>query len=305
MKTNILKIIFLGAVALFAFGAEANTQYYTGNICNFYRDLAQGSRGEDVRCLQQYLKDSAQGMNFVYPDGIFGSLTRQAVMNWQASYGLPSFGYFDATSRAKYFELMGGVGGIGGGDYYGGGYYGGGFVTDPGYPVYGINSEEERARMRINDALIMIDDAEEEIDDSNEDTSSAESSLDDAKEDIDDAVWAFFVDRDFSEAYDKADDAFQNAEDAFDEADGDDGDREDAEDAIDDAQDAIDDARDEINDADDDGADVDDAEDLLDDAEDRLDDARDEYDDEDYDNAEELANEAEDLAQDAIDAIDW
>jgi hypothetical protein len=306
MKTNIFKLIFLGAVALFAFEADAST-------CNFYRDLAQGSRGEDVRCLQQYLNNAGFNTSFYqfsYPDGVFGPRTSQAVASWQAAYGLPSFGYFDATSRAKYFELMGGVGGIGNGDYYNGGYYdggyyGGGVSVDPGYQGYMYNNEEERARMRINDALIMMEDAEDEIEDSNENTNSAENSLEDAEEDMDDAIHAFFVDRDFSEAYDKADDAYKNAEDAFEDAGGDDGDREDAEDAIDDAEDAIDEAREEIEDADDDGADVDEAEDILDDAEDRLEDARDEYDDEDYDSAEELANEAEDLAQDAIDAIDW
>ncbi len=309
MKTNILKIIFLGAVALFAFGVDASYTPYSSSVsaCSFYRDLAQGSRGEDVRCLQQYLSNSGFNTSFYqysYPDGVFGPLTSQAVASWQATYGLPGFGYFDAISRAKYLELTGGTGGmvLGASTYYGGGeYYGGGVVTNPVYPVYGINSEEERARMRINDALIMMDDAEDEIDDSNENTSSAENSLEDAEEDMDDAIWAFFVDRDYTEAYDKADDAFQNAEDAYDDAGGDDGDRDDALDAIDDAEDAIDDARDEIEDADDDGAGVDDAEDLLDDAEDRLDDARDEYNDKDYDHAEELANDAENLAQDAID----
>lgn len=306
MKTNILKIIFLGAVALFALQAEASS-------CNFYRDLAQGSRGEDVRCLQQYLSDSGFSSSFYqfsYADGVFGTLTRQAVTNWQTAYGLPGFGYFDAASRAKYFELTGGMGGmvLGASTYYNGGsYYGGGVATDPYYQGYMYNNEEQRARIRINEALVMIEDAENEIDDSNRNTSSAENSLEDAKDDMFDAVKAFFMDRNYNKAYDKADDAYQNAEDAFDEAGGNrnNGDRGDAQDAINDAENAIDDARDEINDADDRGANVNEAEDLLNDAEDRLNDAQDEYDDEDYDNAENLANDAENLAQDAIDAIDW
>ncbi len=303
MKTQAfktLKILFLLGIGLFAFSAQANynTNYYTtttnyGNYygasaCNFSRDLWQGMTGEDVRCLQQYLKDNAGGMNFVYPDGIFGSLTRQAVMNWQMSYGIPASGIFDSFSRSKYFELTGG--GYGGGDWSWN---------------FGNDSYAQKATNKINEALEMIQDAEDEIDDSDDDTSSAEDSLEDAKDDMIDAVTAFFVDRDFREAFDKADDAFQNAEDAFDDAGGSSGDKEDARDAINDAQDAIDDARDEINYAEDNGADVDDAWDTLDDAENKLEDAEDEYDDKDYDDAEDLANDAEDLADDAVDDIDW
>jgi hypothetical protein len=281
MKTNILKIVFLGLVALFAFNAEASS-------CGFSRDLMIGSRGEDVRCLQQYLTSVGYGMS--YPDGVFGPRTSQAVMLWQGNYGLPAYGTFDSASRAKYISLTGG--------------YGGGVIV-PGYPPIFEDSEKERAAMRIEEALVMIEDAEDEIDDSNDNTSSAEDSLEEAKDDILDAVIAFYVDKDYDEAYDKADDAYENAEDAFDDVDGGDGDENDAEDAIDDARDAIDDARDNIEDADDDGADVDEAEDLLDEAEDTLDDAEDEFDDEDYDNAEDLANDARDLAYDAVDAIDW
>jgi len=279
MKTYIFKVLFFGVVALFAFNADASS-------CGFSRDLMQGSRGEAVRCLQQYLTGVGYGLS--YPDGVFGPRTMQSVMLWQANYGLPAYGTFDYTSRAKYSELTG--------VYTGGEVLGSQFVWQ--------DSEKERAEMRIEEALIMIEDADDEIDDSNENTSKAEDSLEEAKDDILDAVIAFYVDKDYDEAYDKADDAYENAEDAYDEAEGD-GDEDNARDAIDDARDAIEDARDEIEDADDDGADVDEAEDLLDDAEDTLDDAEDEFDDEDYDNAEELADEARDLADEAIDAIDW
>ncbi|MFZ3011998.1 MAG: peptidoglycan-binding domain-containing protein [Minisyncoccia bacterium] len=280
MKTHIFKVLFFAVIVLFAFNADASS-------CGFSRDLMQGTRGEDVRCLQQYLTNSGYGMS--YPDGVFGPRTAQSVMLWQANYGLPAYGAFDSTSRAKYFELTGG--------YVGGQVLGSQFVWE--------DSEKERAAMRIGEAFVMIEDARDEIDDSNKNTSSAEDSLEEAEDDIWDAVIAFYVDQDYDEAYDKADDAFENAEDAFDDVDGGDGDENDAEDAIDDARDVIDDARDEINDADDDGADVDEAEDLLNDAEDTLDDAEDEFDDENYDDAEDLADEAIDLADEAIDAIDW
>lgn len=287
MKTNILKVVFLGLVALFAFNTDASS-------CGFSRDLMVGSRGEDVRCLQQYLTGVGYGTN-IYPDGVFGPRTSQAVMLWQGNYGLPAYGTFDATSRAKYFELTGG---------YTGGYgYVGGVI--PSYPPVFEDSEQQRASVRIEEALVMIEDARDEIDDSNDNTSSAEDSLEDAEDDILDAVISFYVDQDYDEAYDKADDAYENAEDAYDDVDGGNGDENDAEDAIDDARDAIDDARDNIEDADDEGADVNDAEDLLNDAEDTLNDAEDEFDDEDYDNAEDLADEARDLANDAVDAIDW
>jgi hypothetical protein len=286
MKTHILKVIFLGFIALFAFNVDAS-------ICGFTRDLGEGTRGEDVRCLQQYLSDSGFSINN-YPDGVFGPRTRQSVILWQTNYGLPMFGYFDSTSRNKYSELMGGSNG---------------WSTNVNYQVFETNNNTEyRALARINDALIMIEDAQDEIDDSNKNTNSAENSLDDAKDDILDSVIAFHVYRDFDEAYDKADDAYANAEDAFEDAGGrsrNNSNQDSAEEAIDDAQNAIDDARDEINDADDDGADVNDAENFLDDAEDSLNDAEDEFDDENYDDAEDLANDAEDLANEAIDAIDW
>ena len=264
-----------------AFSADAAT-------CNFVRDLGMSTRGEDVRCLQQYLNSSGYSANFYgynFSDGFFGPLTRQAVMNWQASNSVPVSGYFDAMSRTKYFELSGIYGRVLG---------------------VSIDNQEQRAIERIGDALNMIEDAEDEIDDSNRNTRSAKKLLEDAKEDMLDSIRAYFIDRDFFEAEDLADEAFQNAEDAFEDAGGSSNrnDRDDAEEAIDDARDAINDAEDEIDEADDDGDDVDEARDILEEAEDRLDDAKEQFNDKDYDDAEDLANEAEDLAHDAVDAID-
>jgi len=83
--------------------------------CNFTRSLTVGSRGEDVKCLQQYLNangftiassgSGSSGNETTY----FGSLTRSAVARWQAANGIsPAAGYFGPISRAK--ALAGGPG---------------------------------------------------------------------------------------------------------------------------------------------------------------------------------------------------
>ncbi|MFA6257301.1 MAG: peptidoglycan-binding domain-containing protein [Candidatus Paceibacterota bacterium] len=294
MKTKILKILVIIMVVFFAARAEATSVVYGSGACSFTRDLYQGMYGEDVRCLQQYLSTnvntaSAYGYygtsypSYIVADGYYGPMTVQAVMQWQAARGIYSaYGTFDATSRAKYYELNGS------------GY---------GTPSYGYSASEQKAYQKIQEALRMIEDAQDEIDDSNKNTSTAENELEDARDDLLDAVHEYFINRDFEEAYDLADDALQNAEDAFDDAGGSNGSKSDAKDAIDDAENAINDAQDEIDYWDDRGRDVDDAQDLLDDAQEKLDDADDEYDDGDYDNAEDYARDAEDLAQEAMDAI--
>jgi tetratricopeptide (TPR) repeat protein len=289
MKTNIFKILFISAIFFVAFQVEAYT-------CSFGRDMGPGSRGEDVRCMQQYLGDSGYGNRFSRygtPDGIFGPLTSQALISWQVSNGLPPIGLFESLSRAKYYELI--------------------QLPTP-YPIPypnptpipypPVSTDEQRAIDRIKDALEMIENAEEEIDDSNMNTALAKEILEEAEDDMLEAMRAFFINRNFSRAYDRAHDAFRNAEDAFEEAGGD-SDSDSARDAIEDAEDAIDDARDAIEDADDDGAYVRDAEDFLDDAEDLLDDAWIEFNRGDYDDAEDFAKDAEDRAEDAIQAIDW
>ncbi len=80
--------------------------------CNFTRDLTVGSKGDDVKCLQQYLNGAGQkvaasgagspGNETTY----FGSLSRAAVAKWQAANNLsPAVGYFGPKSRAKYTSL--------------------------------------------------------------------------------------------------------------------------------------------------------------------------------------------------------
>src|SRR3989344_1226856 len=162
MKTAFLKIGLLSILSFFAWGASAQTVN-----CNFTRDLWAGLVGEDVRCLQQYLNSSGFGNNlygFSYADGIFGPMTQQAVMLWQTNRGLPATGYFDATSRAKYFELTGGAGlGFG---YTGLGYFGGNSYFG-GKSYLGGNTGGGRGFQRETERTEMIENAEDEIDDSN------------------------------------------------------------------------------------------------------------------------------------------
>lgn len=65
----------------------------------FTRSLTVGSRGDDVRALQEVLAE--KGFFTVAPTGYFGNITKRAVAAWQASAGVsPALGYFGPISRA-------------------------------------------------------------------------------------------------------------------------------------------------------------------------------------------------------------
>lgn len=74
-------------------------------------DLTVGSSGAQVSALQSALV--AQGY-LVMPAGVamgyFGSLTKAAVMKWQAANGLPATGFFGPMSRAKFNASAGATG---------------------------------------------------------------------------------------------------------------------------------------------------------------------------------------------------
>lgn len=77
---------------------QAQLQQLNNLACNFSRDLFFGIKGEDVKCLQQYLKVTATGF--------FGPLTKKAVVSWQTANNIsPALGYFGQISRNKYKEL--------------------------------------------------------------------------------------------------------------------------------------------------------------------------------------------------------
>ena len=286
MKNNIFKVLFLLGLVFIGGNVEASN-------CNFGRVLTQGSRGEDVRCLQQYLIGAGYITGYNSADGVFGFITKQAVARWQGDLGIyPVSGVFDNKSMQIYYNNSS----------TNMTYYQGGSVLGAS-TVFNFNSQEVIARQKIEKALDVIEEAEDEIDDSNKNTSSAENDVEDAKDNIYEAIREFFIDKDFFKAEDWAEDAINNARDAIEKVDGG-GDKDDARDAIEDAEDAIDEAQDEIDEAEDDGRYVREAKDLLDEARDVLEEAEDEFDDRDYDRAEDLARDAEELARDAVDAID-
>jgi hypothetical protein len=74
------------------------------------RDLQVGSRGSDVSALQLFLAEDPS----IYPQammtGYFGSLTRAAVVRFQARYGIPQVGRVGPQTRAK-INSLGSLGG--------------------------------------------------------------------------------------------------------------------------------------------------------------------------------------------------
>ncbi|KKW09640.1 MAG: Flagellar protein FlgJ, partial [Parcubacteria group bacterium GW2011_GWB1_49_7] len=93
-------------------------------------DLTIGSTGAQVVALQSALV--AQG-HLVMPAGVamgyFGSLTKAAVIKWQAANGVPNTGYFGPLSRAK-FNASGATGTVPGSTVGGGTV--GGTIGTPG-----------------------------------------------------------------------------------------------------------------------------------------------------------------------------
>ncbi len=82
--------------------------------CAFTRDLTVGAKGDDVKCLQQYLngkgyKVAESGAGSPGNETTtFGSLTKAAAAKWQAANSVsPAVGYFGSISRAKYTSLAG------------------------------------------------------------------------------------------------------------------------------------------------------------------------------------------------------
>lgn len=75
--------------------------------CDFTRSLTLGSRGDDVKCLQDYLTSTG---HFTFSGGstsYFGNVTKTAVAAWQAANGVaPAAGYFGPISQAKYGAMV-------------------------------------------------------------------------------------------------------------------------------------------------------------------------------------------------------
>lgn len=78
-----------------------------GAKCSFTRALTVGSKGDDVKCLQDYLKSSGHYTYSGGSTGFFGGVTKAAVVAWQSANGVsPAAGYFGSISRAKYDSVV-------------------------------------------------------------------------------------------------------------------------------------------------------------------------------------------------------
>lgn len=85
----------------------AGLQGGAAGACSFTRNLFVGVRGDDVKCLQNYLIGAGQSIP-AGATGYFGSQTQAAVAAWQTANGVsPAAGYFGPISRAKYSSLAG------------------------------------------------------------------------------------------------------------------------------------------------------------------------------------------------------
>lgn len=76
--------------------------------CTFTRPLYPGVSGDDVKCLQDYLRSTG---HFTFPTstGFYGPITQAAVKAWQDANGVVYGawgGYFGPVSQAKYMSLV-------------------------------------------------------------------------------------------------------------------------------------------------------------------------------------------------------
>jgi peptidoglycan hydrolase-like protein with peptidoglycan-binding domain len=94
MKKYILLFILALIFTISVNRVEAVTIANDSCLAGFNRTLRVGRVGDDVRCLQQGLKITA--------DGKFGPQTKAAVVAWQARWGLVADGMFGAKSHASW-----------------------------------------------------------------------------------------------------------------------------------------------------------------------------------------------------------
>ncbi len=83
---------------------------YIGAVSVFTKNLTFGSKGDDVAAVQSFLitKNSGQAaerLSRVGATGFFGTLTREAVREYQNLSGLPATGYFGPQTRARINSL--------------------------------------------------------------------------------------------------------------------------------------------------------------------------------------------------------
>ena len=77
-----------------------------GDRCSFPRNLARGTFGGDVNCLQQLLAHEGF-LTLEEPSGFFGAHTEDALRRWQAANGLAAESVFSLPARALYAQKRG------------------------------------------------------------------------------------------------------------------------------------------------------------------------------------------------------
>lgn len=81
------------------------TSFTQAEEYTFSRDLSAGVSGDDVTALQSWLISSGYDIPAISSNaalkGYFGSQTRQALMKYQKSIGLPNTGYFGPLTRGR------------------------------------------------------------------------------------------------------------------------------------------------------------------------------------------------------------
>src|SRR3989344_3509653 len=83
-------------------------------VCNFSRNLSEGVTGDDVKCLQNYLKSTGHFPAATNSTGFFGPTTKSSVIKWQTANGVaPASGFFGSISQVKYYAMVGTTGPIG------------------------------------------------------------------------------------------------------------------------------------------------------------------------------------------------
>ncbi len=88
----------------------------TGALNKIYSTLTNGSEGDDVKTLQLGLTRDGVYSNAIV-SGYYGTLTEEAVKNFQAKYGIinygtpatTGYGNFGPKTQAKFNELYGGT----------------------------------------------------------------------------------------------------------------------------------------------------------------------------------------------------
>jgi len=80
-------------------------------VCNFNRNLSEGVTGEDVTCLQNYLKSTGHFPAAINSTRFFGPTTKSSVMKWQTANDVaPVSGFFGLISQTKYYAMVGTTG---------------------------------------------------------------------------------------------------------------------------------------------------------------------------------------------------